>query len=304
MALESALESATDSTTLTSTHPVAPPFPAAAADNPGFATGLIRSARSELIRLRRSWKTPLTAVALSVVATFFAYSGDGIGPGRGGDAGATSTAGGATEAAGSALAAADGIVAGLDVAGTLIALIALVLWALSVSRDLSTGSIRVLLVTDARRAAYLGGKIVSLAAATVLMCVAAVAVSVGVAYAVAGPNDISTAAWSLSEVWPALANVTMAALLWGAMGGMLSVITRSAAGAIAGGIGYMLLGETLLSSIWSNASDWLPSGTVDNLLAGGSDAVAYSRSLTMTVLYILASIVLAIVVLSRRDVTD
>lgn len=260
-------------------------------------TALIHSIRSEAVRLRRTWTLPAAAFGLSALATVFAFSGDGIGPQRG-----SQTASPTDNAA--ALEAADGIVAGLEVAGTLIALIALVLWALSVSRDLQTGSIRVLLVTQARRSTYLGGKLLTLAITTVAMAVGAVAVSVGVAHLAAVGNDISTDAWTWTEVGSALVNTTTSAMLWGAIGGVLALASRSAAAAIAGGLGYMLLGENLLGSLWSSADDWLPAGTVDTLLAGGTTDVPYSRALALAIAYTLAAIAASLVVITNRDVTD
>jgi hypothetical protein len=80
--------------------------------------------------------------------------------------------------------------------------------------------------------------------------------------------------------------------------------SRSAAAAIAGGLGYMLLGENLLASLWSNAGDWLPSGTVDTLLAGGTPDIPYSRALTLALTYIAAAVAASLVVIAKRDVTD
>ena len=260
-------------------------------------TALIRSIRSEAIRLRRSWTLPVAALGLAAVATVFAFSGDGVGPQR--NAEPASTAHTATS-----LEAANGIVAGLEIGGTLIALMTLVLWALSVSRDLQSGSIRVLLVTQARRSTYFGGKLLALALTTVAMAVGAVVVSVGVAYLAAAGNDIATDAWAASEVGSALVNTTTSAMLWGAIGGALALASRSAAAAIAGGLGYLLLGENLLGSLWSSASDWLPSGIVDTLLAGGTADVPYSRALTLAIVYVAAAVAVSLAVITRRDVTD
>lgn len=257
-------------------------------------TSIKRAIRSEFIRLRRNWTLPAAAVGLTVLATFFVFAGDG--PTRGQEE--------ATVVDVDTLAQPGGIVAGLDVAASLIGLFALVLWALSVSRDLQTGSIRVLLVTQARRRVYLGGKLIALTATTIAMGIGCVLASVLMAHGGAASNDISTDAWVWSEVWSTLGNVTIASLVWGALGAALAMAARSASAAIAGGIGYMLLGENLIGSLWSSAGEWLPSGTLDNLLEGGTEAVSYSRSVSMALVYLVAGVAASLIVISRRDVTD
>ena len=256
----------------------------------------LNAARSEAIRLRTNWKLPAAAVALAAVATAFVFSGDGIGPNRGTETPA--------DTATNLLEAADGSVGGLDIAGTLIALLALVLWALSIARDLQTGSIRVLLVTQPKRGVYLLGKLITLAVVTVAMVTASVAVSVGVAYIAAAGNDVAISAWEWSYVGSAIVNTSLAALVWGSFGAAIALLARSAAAAIAGGLGYMLLGENLIGSVWSSASEWLPSGTIDTLIAGGTETVTYSRSLLLTIAYAAIAIIGSLAIITKRDITD
>ncbi len=284
----------------------------------GFTTAITRSIRSEAVRLRRSWKLPLVALALTVLATVLSVSAGGdFGPGAGGggasagggneavaDTPVADTAIADTAAAAQPLEAADGILAGLEMASTFVALIALVLWALSVSRDLQTGSIRVLLVTEARRSAYLGGKLLALAGVTIAMAVVCGLISVLVSYPAAAAAGIATDAWAWSSVGSALVNLALASLLWGSIGGVVAVATRSAAGAIAGGLGYLVLGENLLGLLWDEAGNWLPAGTVDTLIAGGSATVTYGQALALGLGYLVAGIGASLVLLARRDISD
>ena len=258
---------------------------------------MIGAFRSELVRLRRAWPIAVIAVLLSVVASLATFSGTAVG--RGGAPG-SSTAVAATDL----LANTGGIVAGIASVAPLLGLLALVFFASSVARDLQTGTIRVLLVTQSRRSVYLAGKLAALTFAIATTAVVAVAVSVGTAFVGAAMNDVSTSAWSLAAVGSALLNTTMAMLGWGALGAVLAMGSRSITVSIAGGIGYLLLGEKLIGQVWSTADRWLPGGVLDAVFGGGTASVSYARSLSLATLYVAAAVVATFVVLVRRDVTD
>lgn len=260
-------------------------------------TPLVRSMRSEFVRVRRLWKLPVISLALGLVATVLAFSTGGVGPG-GAKSGNTATSDVA------ALAEPDGIVAGLDLATNFVGLLALVLWALSVARDFQNGAIRVLLVTQARRGTYLGGKLLTLAATAVVTALSTVVVCVGTAFVVAPAQNVSTDAWAWSPVWSALLNVCIGAIGWGALGGMLAVATRSSAAAIAGGVGYLLLGEPLLEQVWDGAAQWLPSSVLSAVFQGGSVELEYRRATLLAGLYVVLAVGVAHAVVIVRDVTD
>lgn len=261
-------------------------------------TALVRAARSEVVRLRPMWKMPAAALLLTALATALAFSGS-----SGGATGRTGPTGGAS-ADTSSLEAADGITAGVETAGTLVALLCLALWALSVARDLQTGSIRVLLVTEARRLVYFGGKLSALVTTTVATAVAAVGVSVGIAAIAASANDISSAAWQAQAVASSMLNLSITALLWGATGAALAMLFRSSAAAIAGGVGYLLLGERLIALIWSKAESWLPNGTSTSVLSGGTDTTSYTHAVALTLGYLAIAVMVSLTAIARRDVTD
>jgi len=125
--------------------------------------------------------------------------------------------------------------------------------------------------------------------------------------ALAAANDIDTTAWTTTEaITSGLAlyiNVTLAAMVYGLFGIMLGMITRSAAIAIAAGVAYFLLGETLLlQPLWDQADQWLPAGVLTALIAGGNDAVGYTTALALATAYAAITWAVAAVVLQRRDI--
>ncbi len=262
-------------------------------------TPFVRSMRSEFVRVRRLWKLPAIGLALGVVATVLAFSTGGVGPGGAGSGTTTSES---VDVA--ALAEPDGIVAGLDLATNFVGLLALVLWALSVARDFQNGAIRVLLVTQARRGVYLGGKLLTLAATAVVTALASVFVCVGTAFVVAPAQNVSTDAWAWSPVCSALLNVCIGTVGWGALGGLLAIATRSSAAAIAGGVGYLLLGEPLLARVWDGAAQWLPSSVLSAVFQGGAAELEYGRAVLLAGLYVALAVGVAHAVVVTRDVTD
>lgn len=256
---------------------------------------MIRSLRSEFVRARRSWPILALAVVLAAISTVVTFAGTAVGPrGGGSDPSATAT---------SALDDADGIVAGLLTAAPLLGLLGLVLWGSSVARDLQTGTIRVLLVTQSRRGVFFAGKLAALFAITALMSIAASIVAVATAFIFAPSQDVATTNWTANAVISASFNTFLGILAWGAIGTVLAVVSRSIAIAIGGGIGYLLLGEKLVGMAWSTADEWLPGGVITNVFNGGG-TTAYTQSLLMVLAFISIGWCASFVVITRRDITD
>lgn len=207
------------------------------------------------------------------------------------------------------LESAGGYLAGLDQAAAFLGIIALALFAANVAAEFSTGSIRVLLSTQPRRAQMLGGKLLALGAFVVTAIFYAAIVSTVLAFALAGSQGIDTAAWTSGDAVGAgisiYVNVTLAAFVYGLFGAMLGMLTKSSAIAIAAGVAYFLLGETLLlQPLWDQVEKWFPAGVLSAFASGGSEAVGYGRAALLTAVYAAAAWVITTVVLERRDIVD
>ena len=92
-------------------------------------------------------------------------------------------------------------------------------------------------------------------------------------------------------------------LVWGVAGVVLAVVTRSSAVAISIGVGYVLVVESVLREMLDSAS-WLLGTTINALAAGGTSDLSYSTALGLSVVYVVIGLVIATVVVNRRDVTD
>jgi ABC-type transport system involved in multi-copper enzyme maturation permease subunit len=264
---------------------------------------MLRTFISEMIRFRRTGLIGAGIMAaFTVLVTTLTFVGfdESTGPGPGG--------GGRALPGTSDLAAADGLVSGLASAATMIGIVALALFAISVARDYERGTIRQLLVGEPRRALVLGGKILALVSVVAVGVTVAALGGIAAAFSLAPVAGVSTAAWTtgaaVSAASSTTVNVMVATVVWGLAGAVLAMVTRSASAAITVGIGYLLVGEQLLQLVWDTSSDWLVSGTLSTFTAGGTDLVSYGRSTTLLVLYAAAFATATFVLFQRRDITD
>ena len=267
---------------------------ATTATNPSFAA----AARSEAIRLTR--RTFLgSGIALVVgltllvtVITFLAATdtaeGDGVG---------TTT---------SQLEAPGGLVAAVEGSANLLGIVLLSLAAVAVAGDYGTGLIRLLVQAEPRRWRLLLGKLVVMAGFAVGAAALTTAVGVAASLVMGAVTDVSTAAWSdgaVGTVAATFANVALGLFVWATIGFTIAVVTRSTAAAIAGGIGYVLVFESLIGLVSETLAAWLPGSALAALVAGGNETQDYRTALALSVGYALLGAVVSLAVFRRRDIT-
>jgi len=259
---------------------------------------VIRSFTSEWIRFRKTARTGiLVMIGLVVmIALMLFLGGDSMGPGGGGHGGPL---GGAAD-----LTATDGAMAALSTAINLIGIVSIALFALSVARDFEWGTIRNLLVGQPRRAILLSGKLLAVSSYVIIGVVAAGVVAALLAVVLAPGQDISTESWTLAASLGTLGTTAMAALLFGLVGAVLAMLTRSAAISITAGVAYLLVIENLLGLAWDSAGEWLPAGVFSALAGGGTDLVSLEKATVLSAGYATLALIVMYVVFMRRDVTD
>jgi hypothetical protein len=96
---------------------------------------------------------------------------------------------------------------------------------------------------------------------------------------------------------------TVAMLVWGLIGLLLAVLTRSSAMAIGIGIGFLLVVESLITIVAANAAKYLPGGTLTTLVQGGTDGFSWGAAAGVVVLYrVIAAVVVSLLVFRTRDI--
>ncbi|HEY5183824.1 MAG TPA: ABC transporter permease subunit [Actinomycetes bacterium] len=260
--------------------------------------------RSELVRLRRprmlvAWFGLMALFAVMINTVMFSTVGNGqaLPPGAPGvvfpDAATLSTS--------------HGLVSGLAAASSMFGVVTLSFWAVAAATDYSSGLIRLLVAAHPHRWRLLLGKAIALVIVTAVATFVALVVNVLVAVPAAKQAGISTTAWG-TDVLPTLAaawlNSFAALCVWGFLGLALAVLTRSSAVAISVGVGYVLVVESVIKMAASHSSDWLLGSTLTALANGGNTALTYPAAAALGLAYVVAGLLLATVVFTRRDVTD
>ena len=254
-------------------------------------------ARAEGKRLRRPTFAGIGLAAVSLFAlmgTFVTFA-------------AAETAGIPMGAVVGDLTASDGIVAGLVLAADIIGIVMLALWAAAVSSDYGTGWVRLMVQAEPRRWRIIAGKLVTLVGFTLVATALATVVSVVVAPLAAGMAGIDTAAWGtdlLAIIGEAWFNLTVVALVWGTIGFAIASITRSAIVAIAGGIGYLMVIEGMLTLVAEDLTTYLPGSILDAVAAGGNAVLSYGTALGLAAAFAVIAIGLATWVFNRRDIVS
>lgn len=259
---------------------------------------MIRSYASEWIRFRKTARVGISVmVVFATLVGVMVFLGDEeMGPGGEGHGGPLGSA--------PDLTASDGAVAALAAASTLMGVVSLALFALSVARDFEFGTIRNLLVGQPRRAVLLSGKLLAVASYVIIGVLAAGALSALLAVTLAPGQDISTASWTVGAALATVATTVFSAVLYGLVGAMLAMVTRSAAISITVGVAYLLIVENLLGLVWESAGEWLPAGVFTAIAAGGTGSISFEKSVVLAVGYGILGLVVMYLVFTRRDVTD
>lgn len=184
-------------------------------------------------------------------------------------------------------------------------MVLLALWAIAAASDYSTGLIRILVQSHPSRSTLLAGKIAALSVFTLLATTVTTFVVLAVARPLARFEGIEVEAWKTDfplHLAKGFFDFTVAAVVYGLIGLMLAVLTRSSAIAISIGVGFLLVVESLIAIVASDASSYLPGGTLDALASGGNDQLAWGTSLALVVLYGSIAAGVSLAVFRTRDI--
>lgn len=200
-----------------------------------------------------------------------------------------------------------GFLTALGTVSRLAGVVLLALWAIAVATDYSTGLIRILLQAQPARIKLMAGKILALAVFTLLAATITAIVVIVIARPLARLEGIQVEAWKtdfLTQLLKGYFDFTVAVLVWGLIGLMLAVLTRSSALAIGIGIGFLLVVESLITIVASRASSYLPGGTLNALATGGNDQLSWGQALGLVALYGAIAIAVSLLTFRARDITS
>lgn len=263
---------------------------------------MIRALRCELARL----KTPSFLLGGMGLIVFFALTATTIvfvtvGSDSGGPPGTQ-------QITMQALEASDGMFAGMQNFVGMLGVVTLAMWAMAVTSDYSSGLIRLLVQAQPNRLLLLGGKMVALVVFTCIATLVATAAVLVVSPGVASLGGVSTDAWSsglnlLGTAFDTYVQVTLSVLMWGVVGLLVGMLTRSAGISIGIGIGYLMIFEGLAGMLLDGGQKWLPGSVFGVIAMGGSADMALGTAALAAGAYAVGALVLTAVTFNRRDVT-
>jgi ABC-type transport system involved in multi-copper enzyme maturation permease subunit len=260
-------------------------------------TRIIRAELQRLVRRRTVLITAAAALVFSAVATLTVFSSaEATGqPSRRAGATLASLAGhgGGTEAF-----AVGASFVGFFVFVTFIALIA---------GEFSGGTFRALLLRDPHRLRVIVGKLAGILLVAAGVVALAQAFTFGLSLAVAPSQDVATANWfslrSLGDAVRDYATVMAGVTGWAVFGTTLAVIFRSTPVAL--GVGFAWAGpfENITVDSWDAGYRYFPGQVLASLIRGGTIELGVGRAVLTAALYAGVAAVIALALVSRRDVT-
>jgi ABC-2 type transport system permease protein len=189
---------------------------------------------------------------------------------------------------------------------------------LSTASEYGWSTVQTILIQKPGRIAVLVGKLLALAAATVLISVTAMLVSALSAY-VAVTIDGSSSSWpAAAEIVKGFGALVLQLAVWAAFGAFLGIAFRSTAAAIGGGLVYLFVGEALLGSLFRTAAvikdvlKYLPginAGGINSAFhltyrnpSNPTELVDATHGLIILLVYLVVFTTLALLIFWRRDV--
>ena len=176
-----------------------------------------------------------------------------------------------------------------------------------IATEFSGGTWRALLLRDPHRRRVLVGTVAALlvlAAGTVAL---AEVFTFVMSWLVAPANDVATTEWlTFSGLSSALGNyltVLAGVAGWAVFGTTLAVIFRSAPLAL--GVGFAWAGpfENIVVDSWDAGYRLFPGQVLGSLIRGGTAELAMSRAVLTGLIYVGGAALVALTLVSRRDVT-
>ena len=193
-------------------------------------------------------------------------------------------------------------------AAGLLGIVALCIFAAQTAQEYTYGTLRNLLLRQPSRMKILFGKYLSMIIFAVALVFLDAVVAIGVSYGLAPHAKVTTTAWftatALSLLGRTFVNVFLTTLAFGTFGMILGLLFRSPISAIATGVIWSLILETILGGVISSTQKWLPGQNFDNIAQGGSATVSYQWSLGISALYLSVGFGIVAILFKRRDVAN
>jgi len=176
-----------------------------------------------------------------------------------------------------------------------------------IATEFSGGTFRALLLRDPHRLRLIVGKLVGILVVAAGVVALTELLTFALSLLVAPGQDISTSNWfSVRSAGAGLrdyATVLAGVAGWAVFGTTLAVVFRSAPLAL--GVGFAWAGpfENIVVDSWSAGFRYFPGQVLASLIQGGTTELAVGRAVVTAAVYAAVAAGIALLVVSRRDVT-
>lgn len=204
------------------------------------------------------------------------------------------------------LSGASGLLSGLSSSTGLFGIIALCVAAATFASEYTTGTLRNLLIRRPQRVRLLGGIWAAVVVFTVGSVLVAALAAGATALVLADGQGVTTTAWftsdGLTSSLRTIADVALAAAGYATLGAALGLLLRAPVPAVAIGIGWLFVVETIIAGTVDGASRWLPGQLLSAVASNGTADVTFGAAVVTLGAYLLATSGAATASFVRRDV--
>ena len=190
----------------------------------------------------------------------------------------------------------------------MLGLVALCVFASQTAQEYTLGTLRNLLVRQPKRLTLLAGKFISMALFALISVIVSAAVSIGLAFGLAGRAKVLTTSWTTADARTALIhtfiNVLISVIAFGTVGMILGLILRSPISAISIGVAWLLIIENIIAAVVKNSAQWMPGQLITSISSGGDFNATYSHAIIVLSAYLALGILIVSVLFRRRDVSN
>jgi ABC-type transport system involved in multi-copper enzyme maturation permease subunit len=206
------------------------------------------------------------------------------------------------------LAAAGGGTKAFAVGASFAGFVVFVLFIGLMAREFSEGTFRALALREPHRARIIVGKLVGMLVVALGVAVVAEMATFVLSLTLAPGHGIDTGAWfsidGLRAAFGDLGTVMLGVTGWALFGTALAVIFRSAPIALAVGFAWAGPFENIVSRSWSTGNRVFPGRLLAAVMSGGTTEVSFGRAVAVSAIYGVVALIVALVLVVRRDVTS
>ena len=188
-------------------------------------------------------------------------------------------------------------------AGSLVGVFAALTGVLLVTSEYRYGTIRPTLLFEPRRSRVIGAKLATSALAGLVLGILAVALSIGIGYAVLAGRGISVSLTG-GDVAQLVLGTVAGAALWGAIGVGLGAIIRNQVGGVIALLTWGFVVESLLFGLVPAVGRWLPAHAHDALMGlTTSHLVSPAAGACVLIAWTATLGLMGLTLIGRRDVS-